>query len=177
MLRQGDKPGLSLCDDGLRSFTPPGGTMTHLHGLMHNLEITVPDGQTNVAGALRTLFPLARRKGLLIVMSDLLEDPADLFRALGMYLHRGFTILLFQVMTDDELHLPAVGTARFTDPEGPGRLDVEPDAIRSAYRAELQSFLDSVSQGAKARRIHYALLSTSTPYQEALSQYLSTRGK
>jgi uncharacterized protein (DUF58 family) len=177
MLRQGDKPGLSLCDDGLRGFTPPGGTMTHLHGLMHNLEKTIPDGQTNVAGALRTLFPLARRKGLLIVMSDLLEDAAELYRALGMYLHRGFTILLFQVLTDEELHLPAVGTARFMDPEGPGRLDVEPDAIRSAYRAELQAFLDEVSHGAKARRIHYALLSTSTPYYEALSQYLTTRGK
>jgi len=177
MLQQGDRPGLSFCDDALRGYLPPRGTLTHLNGLMQNLERTRPGGPTSVVTALQTLFPLARRRGLLIVLSDFLEEPADLFHALGMFLHRGFTVLLFHVLTDEELYLPDTGAARFTDPEGPGALNAEPEAIRAAYRAELQGHLDTLREGAKARRIHYDLLSTSTPYPRALSAYLTTRGR
>lgn len=177
MLQQGDKPGLSLCDEGLRSFLPPRGTFAHLQSLMHGLERTVPYGHTHVANALRTLFPLAKRRGLLIVLSDFLEDPTALFHVLGMFLYRKFSVLLFHVLTEEELYLPGTGAARFTDPEGPGVLSVEPAAIRTAYQAELQTHLDAMSTGAKARRIRYELLTTSTPYYKALSVYLTTRGR
>ncbi|HXG25206.1 MAG TPA: DUF58 domain-containing protein, partial [Chthonomonadales bacterium] len=177
MLQQGDKPGLSLCDDGLRSFLPPRGTLAHLQGLMHGLERTIPSGPTHVSNALRTLFPLAKHRGLLIVLSDFLEDPTALFHVLGMFLHRKFSVLLFHVLTEEELYLPGTGTARFTDPEGPGALTVEPEVIRTAYRSELQAHLDALSTGAKARRIRYDLLTTATPYYKALSAYLTTRGR
>src|SRR5262249_47320736 len=119
---------------------------------------------------------LAKRRGLLVVLSDLLEDPADLFHALGMYLHRGFTVLLFHVLTDEELYLPDAQAARFTDPEGPGVLNVEPEAVRAAYRQELQAHPAAPRKGPKPRRIHYDLMTTSTPYHKALSAYLTTRG-
>ncbi len=176
MLKQGDRPGMAFCDDSLRGYTPPGGTMAHLHTLIHGLEKTIPGGSTNVAGALRTLFPIAKRRGLLIIMSDMLEDSEELFHVLGMYLHRGFTALLFHVLTQDELQLPSASAARFTDPEGPGVLTVEPASIRAAYEAELQAWLDQLSSGAKARGIHYRLMSTATPYHEALRDYLTSRG-
>ena len=69
------------------------------------------------------------------------------------------------------------GAARFADPEGPGLLHVEPDAIRAAYREELQAHLDALREGAKARRIRYDLMTTSTPYHQALSTYLTSRGR
>lgn len=177
MLKQGDRPGLATADDSIRTFIAPGSTLTHLHRLVYGLETTAPGGMTNVARALRTLFPLAKRRGLLIVLSDLLEEPADLFNALSMYLHRGFSVLLFHVLTEDELHLPRAAAARFTDPEGPGVLTVEPAAVRSAYQTEIGRWLGELNGGAKARGIHYRLLSTSTPYHEALRDYLTSRGR
>jgi uncharacterized protein (DUF58 family) len=177
MLKQGDRPGLATCDETLRDYIAPGSTMPHLHRLLHGLERTTTGGQTNVAGSLRSLFPLAKRKGLLIVLSDLLEEPAELFGALSMYLHRGFAVLLFHVLTEDELHLPKASVARFTDPEGSGALNVVPAAIRSAYQREIRAWLEALSGGAKARGIHYRLLSTSTPYHEALRDYLTSRGR
>jgi uncharacterized protein (DUF58 family) len=177
MLQQGDRPGLSLCDASLRSFQPPGGTLRHLQTFMQHLERASPDGETNVAAALRTLFPLARKRGLLIVLSDLLEEPDALFTALGMYRHRGFSVLLFHVLTEEELFLPGKSAARYTDPEGAGVLNVDPESIRGAYRKELQAHLDAVSGGCKARGIHYQLLKTTTPYHEALSAYLTSRGR
>jgi uncharacterized protein (DUF58 family) len=177
MLQQGDKPGLSLCDDNLRSFLPPRGTLAHLQSLMHEIERTTPAGPTSMVRALQALFPLAKRRGLLIVMSDFLEDPVELFHVLGMFLHRKFTILLFQVLTEEELYLPDIGAARFTNPEGAGVLTVEPEAIRAVYHVEIQAHLETLRTGAKARRIHYDLLTTSLPYHRALATYLTTRGK
>lgn len=177
MLKQGDRPGLATCDESLQGFMPPGSTMQHLQRLSLELERTTPGGATNVAGSLRALFPLAKRRGLLIVLSDLLEEPADLFQSLAMYLHRGFAVLLFHVLTEDELRLPEAAAARFTDPEGPCALSVEPAAIRAAYRDEIRAWLDALSGGAKARGIHYRLLSTATPWHEALRDYLTTRGR
>ncbi len=175
MLRQGDKPSVSLCDDTIRSFLPPRGTLRHLHGILHGLERTQPSGPTSVAHALRVLFPLAKRRGLLVVISDFLEDPDGIFDALAMYRHRGFAVLLLQVLTEDELHLPNLGAARFTDPEGPGALNLHPEAIRSAYEQALGAHLDALRMGAKARAIRFEQMTTSTPYYEALSAYLSSR--
>lgn len=177
MLQQGDKPGLAFCDEGLRSYLPPRGTLRHLHGLMSGLEKTSPSGPTNIANSLRQLFPLAKQRGLLVVLSDLLEPPEELFHVLGMYQHRGFTILLLHVLTDEELYLPDTGAARFINPEGPGAINVEPEAIRAAYRAALQAHLDALTNGARARRIHYHRMTTSTPYHQALSDYLTSRGR
>jgi uncharacterized protein (DUF58 family) len=177
MLKQGDRPGLAMCDDSLQGYTPPAGTLTHLHGILHRLETSKAKGGTNVSGALRTLFPIAKRRGLVIVLSDLLEEPDALFSVLGMYLHRGFTVVLFHVLTEEELKLPGASTARFTDPEGPDVLSVDADSIRIAYRSELQGWLDTLSGGAKARGIHYHLLSTSSAYHEALRTYLTSRGR
>lgn len=177
MLKQGDRPGLATCDEALRAYIAPGGSMPHLHRVLHGLETAQAGGATNVAASLKALFPLARRRGLLVVMSDLLEDPADLFHSLSMFLHCGFAVLLFHVLTDDELNLPKAAAARFTDTEGAGAIDAEPAAVRSAYRAEIRAWLDELSSGAKARGIHYRLLSTSTPYHEALRDYLTSRGR
>jgi uncharacterized protein (DUF58 family) len=176
MIQQGDKASLALGAEDLRTFVPPGGTMTHLHSLLHPLETIYPAGPTHLANALRSLFPLARRKGLLVVISDFLEEPEPLFSALSMYTYRGWLVLLLHVLTEVELELPAAnGTLRFLDAEGPGRADADPNALRGAYKAVLQSHLDTLEAQSKARRIHYARMTTATPYDRALERYLTTR--
>lgn len=177
MLQQGDRPGLALCGSSVQGYRPPGGTLRHLHALLADLERASPAGPTDLAGSLCAIFPLLRRRGLLVVLSDLLEAPEDLFRVLAMYTHRGFAVLLMQVLAEEELRLPWPGAARFVDPEGPGVLHVEPDSVRVAYQLELARHLDVLREGAKARGIHYQLVSTGTPFSQALSGYLTSRGR
>jgi hypothetical protein len=143
--------------------------------LLHTLEATHPKGPTNLASVLKLLFSAARRRGLLVVISDFLEEPAPLFQSLGMFTHRGWQVLLLQVLTDSEMDLAGEGTAQFVDPESNDRIDADADAIRSAYRAELDQFLSEMEHQAKARGIHYLRMTTSTPYTEAIERYLSTR--
>jgi uncharacterized protein (DUF58 family) len=175
MIQQGDKASLALGASSLNTFVPPGGTITHLHGMLNHLERTQPDGETALANAVKGLFALTRQRGLLVVVSDFLEEPDPLFDALAMYTYRGWQILLLHVLTETELNLPGSGPQNYLDAETPGRLDADPDSLRAAYQSELQEWLQSLETQAKARGIHYSRMTTATPYDQALERYLTTR--
>lgn len=178
MIRQGDRAALALGSARLETFVPPGGTFTHLYTLLSHLETRRPHGDTDLARTLREHFALAGRRGLLVVISDFLQDPDPLFQALSMYTHRGWRVLLFQTLTEMEMELPGgEGPLRYLDAEGPGFAEADPDALRTAYRAELDAFLQTLESQAKARRIHYMRIMTSTPYDRVLERYLSGRGR
>jgi uncharacterized protein (DUF58 family) len=175
MIRQGDKAGLALIDDQLRKFVPPGGTTLTLQQMLVSLERIGPGGPTQLASVLEVIFGIVKRKGLLIVISDFLDDMARVFSALNMFAHKGFSILLFHTLTDDEINLPMAANALFRDPESSREVAVEPDAIRAAYQQEMQSFLSEMESNAKARRMHYHLATTDAPYHHALEAFLTAR--
>lgn len=178
IIQQGDKASLALGGSDLQQYLPPGGSITHLHSLLQMLEKALPEGPTQLSTVLKTLFVVTRRRGLLIVISDFLEDPETLFRALSMFTHRGWQVLLLHVLTEAEMELPGMGgTRRYRDSEGPGVAEADPDALRPAYQAELQAWLDTLETEARARRIQYARMTTVTPYDRALERYLTSRVK
>jgi uncharacterized protein (DUF58 family) len=175
MVQQGDKTSLALGDESLRHFIPPGGTALNLQQILISLERTTPGGQTRLADTLQTLFGVIKRKGLLVVMSDFLDETDRIFSALNMFAHKGFSVLLFHILSDEELNLPKVGSALFHDIESPAHAAAEPDSIREAYRAEIQAFVREMEMNAKARKMHYQLASTADPYHKALEAYLTAR--
>jgi uncharacterized protein (DUF58 family) len=175
--RQGDKASLALGNNALRSFIPAGGTPQNLQRILVTLERATPEGETGLANTLKNLFGAIRRKGLLIVVSDFLDDPDQLFSSLSMFTHKGFSVLLFHVLSEEELRLPNVESALFQDMESDLFAVAEPEAIRIAYQAEIEAFLHSLETNAKARRMHYRLATTSTPYYDALEAYLTVRNR
>lgn len=175
IIRQGDKASLALGDERLQQFIPAGSTVHSLQRILTALERTTPQGQTRLADTLETLFGVIKRRGLLVVVSDFLDDTDRVFKSLGMFAHRGFATLLFQVLSEDELQLPQVENALFRDMESPAVAAAEPDAIRGAYQAEIGAFLREIEMNAKARRMHYQLASTADPYHKALEAYLTAR--
>ena len=108
--------------------------------------------------------------------SGTLAGPLGWFSALSMFTHKQFEIILFHVLHDDELHLPEVDHARLVDLEGHRWLTVEPPVIREAYEREFGTYLEQMRRQARARRIDYNLITTSTPYNKALERYLAVRG-
>lgn len=175
IVQQGDKASAALGGDKLQTFVPPGGTPQNLQRILVALERAAPGGPTGLAPTLKALFGAIKRKGLLVVVSDFLDDLDPIFAALGMFAHKGFSILLFQVLTDAEHNLPAVDNALFQDMESTAFSIAEPHAIRAAYQAEVKAFLHELESKAKARRIHYHLATTSEPYYQALEAYLTVR--
>ena len=105
MISKNDRVSLTLFDEGIRKFLPPGSTRSHLNDLLTTLENNQPGSGTSIIETLARAHPLLKRRGTLVLLSDFFCDPADLFRALNPYLHRGFRIHLFHLLDPAELDL------------------------------------------------------------------------
>ena len=175
MLHQGDKAALGLFADELRTYLPPGGTRRHLFEMVRHLENVTPQNTTGAAKALEQCAGFIRKRGRLIVVSDFLTPPAPLLDALSQFLHRGFNILLLQVLDPDELELPDQAVAKFVDLESGEEIEVDADELRAAYRRRVDETLRQLAREAEARRIEYQLVKTSAPYTAALEAYLGFR--
>ena len=179
MIRQGDKAAIGLFADGMIDQVPPGGTKRHIHRLLQMLERPpVPGRRTNIPRALQQVAAQMRKRGRIVILSDFLGTDVDaMFDALGQFLHRGFEVMILQVLDPDELDLPAVNVARFRDMETHQEVQVEPEEIRAAYQRELKAFTGGIRQHAMCRRITYEMVSTKAPYLEAIEAYMGFRRK
>jgi len=175
MIKQGDKVGLTQFSDRIDFHVPPGGTFSHLYKILNVLERCLPGNKTSIAGVLRRSFGMFRRRGLLVVISDFLDDPDEIFKALNLYIHRRFEIILFHVFHQFEIDLPPVPSANFIDAETGELLTCLPADIKSSYDTKLGEYLEKMSSLSRARGIDYNFISTQTEYQSALQKYLMRR--
>ncbi len=164
VISKNDRVSLTLFDDGIRRFLPPGSTRKHLNDLLNTLETNKPGSGTSLTGALARAHPLLKRKGTLVILSDFFTAPAALFSALNPYLHRGFRVHLFHLLDPSELTLDDRGLSRFVDMETGDQLTLHPHAFRDAWRGELLAHTRTLRALATARRTDYALTSTADPY-------------
>ena len=176
MVKQGDKVSLTLFDEKVRAHVPPGGTFPHLYKILSILEKQKAGGKTSVARVLRDAFPLCQRKGLIILISDLLDEPSEIFSALNMYRHRNFEIILMHVLHKYEYRLPPLDNVKFIDSETGESISSKPSEIREVYDAEIREYIRTIASYASARKIDYHLITTDTPYSVALQKYLLRRG-
>lgn len=175
MIRQGDKASLTLFSTEVSSFLKPGGTRRHLFDIANELEKVRPSSRTGMEEAMQECAALFRKRGRVVILSDLHCDVDRLFDALGQFAHRGFDILLLQIVDPDELNLPDVQLARLVDAETGQEVQVEPDEIRDLYRRQMKEWVDALSAQASACRIQHSLVSTRNPYIEAIEAYLGFR--
>ncbi len=164
VIRGGDRVSLQLFDRKIRTFIPPGSTGTHLNGLLNLLERNRPGERTSLAESLRSSFPLLKRRGILIVVSDFFDDPAAIFAALGPYLHRGFKVFLFHVLTPAELELEGRGLVAFNDLETGQRVIAHTEDVREGYRFALGRHMDALRDLATRRNVDYTIARTDTHF-------------
>lgn len=177
MIRQGDKAALGLFSDTLRHWSPPGGTRRHLHDLVTVLERVRPDEGTGIVGALDQCAGVFKKRGRLVVLSDLAVEVEPLFQALSRYVHRGYQILLLQVLDPDELELPAASVARYVDMESGEHVEVDTEELRAGYRERMRGHIADIAREAVARGIEHRVVDTAKPYTAALEACLALRGR
>ena len=176
-IKQGDKVGLTLFDSNIKYHIPAGSTYSHLYKILNQLEKNRVGQTTSVAKVLRESFPLFKRRGILILISDMLDDPEEIFGALDMYIHKNFEVVLFHVLHKHELELPDVASVNFIDAETRQKMTSIPADIRKSYNKHFNEYIDSIASTAQSRKIDYQLFSTETPYQLALQNYIAGRRK
>lgn len=175
ILRQQDAVGCVAFDDQARSVVPQRTRRNHLDSLVQALDAGDPSNKTDLEQILRSTAETYPRRGLMVLVSDLLVEREGLFRGLRLLRSHGHDVMVFHVMDDDELDFPFNGATRFEGLESPTHLRCNPRALRAEYLAALSEYLDEVRRGCARHNTDYALLRTSQPLDAALSSYLSNR--
>ena len=176
LFRQQDAVGLALFDTRIRRHIPPRAKPGHLRVLLQTLQDARPGGETALGPVLRELAPRLHRRGLLILISDLFDDPARLLPALAHLRHARHELIVFQVLHPDELEFPFGGWVRFDSLERSGmRVLADAALIRQAYREALGRFRAALVDACRRHRIDFATFDTGRPCTDALASYLATR--
>ncbi len=134
-----------------------------------------PTERTDLGRAIESAAPLMKRKGLVILFSDLLDDPAPVVKSLRHLKHRGQDVIVFQILDPAELRFPFKGPRLFEDPETHLVVSADPDVVRRAYVDKLRALLRAYRRELRSFDIEHLLLDTSTPYQKALLKFLLYR--
>ncbi len=173
--RQRDAVGLTILDRGVRGRLPPKSTAEHLNGLLHVLETTEPQGTTELGRGLEAVASTMRR-GLVVVVSDFLVDLDAALRAIAQLRHRGSDVIAFHLLDPAEEQLPFAGWTIFRDPERPAAT-VRYDArqVRAIYQDKLLAHREGLARGCRSAGVDYALVRTSTPFEQSLSSFLERR--
>lgn len=175
VLKQGDAVGLAVFGERLREFIPARRASSHLKVILETLEKVKPEGQTHFRRVTVELSALIKRRSLLILLSDLLDEDEALPRALHYLQKRGHDLLVLQILDPDELNFPFSLPSVFLDMEENASLPVEPESLRSSYRQRVERFLRECKRACGQAGAHYFLLTTETDMVKGLGLYLSWR--
>lgn len=168
LVSQSDAAGLMLFNDGPGKFFPPTGSLDGLRPLLLALEEVKPAGRSKIDAALHRLAEQIQRRSLIILISDLLQDPAQIVPGLQHLHHNKHEILVLQPLDPAEITLQFGGLSELRDLETGDRLPVHADEVREAYAQEVQKFLDEIRRGCLGCLADYRLIDTRTPVEETL---------
>ncbi len=176
MLHQQDAVGLVTFDDEMRRYIPPRSRPSHLRVLLEEMEQTEPGGETSLSNVLHYVAERIRRRGLVILISDCFDDVDALVSGLHHFRHRKHEVILMHVMAREELTFPFRKWSQFRCLEAPSlRLMLDPASVRDEYLRRITAFLAELKRRCGEMEIDYVQLDTSTPYDDALLQYLAFR--
>ena len=175
ILHQQDAVGCVTFDEKIRQAVPIRTRSNHILSIVEALNQVKPAEKTDMLAILRGVAESAPRRGLIVLVSDLLGDRAGLFKGLKLLRQRGNDTLVFHVLDEDELEFPFAGPQRFEGLESPDFLNCNPRALRDGYLAALQQFLDEVRRECARNAVDYMLVRTGQPLDSALATFLSHR--
>jgi uncharacterized protein (DUF58 family) len=173
--RQGDAAGLTTYGETLRQFLPSRGGQAHLRAVLLALGRETPSGAADAGAALARTVDLLKRRGLLVIVSDLYDEDEGVERALKRAAHIGHEVAVFHVLTRAELDLPFRGDVDIEDPETGRRVLTNGAAVARAYREAFAAFLERWRSRCAAYGIDYVRVFTDEPLDAALRGYLRRR--
>lgn len=175
LLRQGDTVGLIAFDQVIRSRLAPRGGRRHWYELARSLMAAEGTGRTDTGPALRDVAMRLRRRGLVILLSDLLVDAEGTRVALRFLRHLGHEVLVFHLLDPGERELPGIGDARFVDPESGEEVPISVADLRTEYRRAVDDAIREWRDTLVPQTIDYELVETDQPMALALRAYLHKR--
>ena len=175
LLRQRDAVGCVTFDESVRDVVPVRSRRNHIESIVNALNIDQPKEKTSIERALSDVAKSQPRRGMIVLISDLLTDVDATAKALKLLRQRGHDLLVFHVMDDDELDFPFSGPVRFEGLESDDYLNCNPRSLRNAYLSAVDDFLSTMRRFCATQSIDYKLIRTSQPLDVVLSTFLGAR--
>ncbi|HEV2471333.1 MAG TPA: DUF58 domain-containing protein [Chthonomonadales bacterium] len=175
LMQQRDAVGLATFDSAVRQYIPPSSTSAHLRLLLETLERAGSRPSTGLGATLHDIAERVRRRGLIILLSDLLAPPQEILHGLQHFRHRKHEVIVFHVLDRDELSFPFKETALFEGMEREEPLTAEPNALRREYLRALTQHITALKGGCRELGMDYQQLVTDESPEIALSRYLAQR--
>ena len=175
LLMQQDAVGLVTFDRRIRRVLPPRSVRSHLNVILRELGTSESASDTNLSGVLHEMAERIQRRGLIVVLSDLLDDPEQVLLSLKHFRHRKHEVLVFHILDPKEQDLSFTRPTRFVDVESGEEMAADPRLIRSAYRDRMSLFVDRYRRGCRESRIDYVEIDTIQAFDRALFAYLAKR--
>ena len=175
LVNQGDAAGISVCAEKLQLEIPPSRRPAHLERIFSALDSIAPSGETGLAEALHAIASKAPRRSFVVILSDLLTDTAPLANALRHLQQQKHDVSVFHLMDPAEIHFDFERPHRFVDMENNNSIVAEPELIAEEYQIALEAFLQSVRRECAEARCDYRLVTTDTPVESLLREFLTAR--
>ncbi len=176
MIHQQDAVGLATFDTSLRRYIPARSRASHLRVILAELAGTEPGEETSVAEIFHDLADRVRRRGLIVIISDLFDNVDEILNALHHFRYRRHEVLLLHVMAEEELTFPFERWSIFENLERAGhRIPLDPLSLRSEYLGRVRDFIRRLEIGCGQMNIDYVQMSTRQNFDIALAHYLAQR--
>lgn len=172
---QQDSVGLVIYDDQVRHWLPSKGGSRHIRHFLDALSSHQPAGRTDTGKALEALAEGMARRGLVMMISDLLDAPEAVFRALAHFRRRGHDVVLVQVLDPAELNLPFDGVSDFIDMETGERLEADAALVRRSYCEAIGAAIENFRARCGALRVDFRIATTDRAPTDFLTELLASR--
>ncbi len=177
MLGQRDSVGLVVFDRGIREFLSPASARPHLNVLLKTLSRVSAGGETRTRDTFHQLAGRIRRRGLILLLSDLLTDPMDVVRGLRYFRHQNHEVVVFHVLDPGELDLEIGPEVIYRDLETGEEIQALPGEISEGYRDGMEELIGFYKGELRDSMIDYHLIRTDVPFYEGLLDYLRKRSR
>jgi uncharacterized protein (DUF58 family) len=172
---QKDASGLVIYNEDISEYIPPKATSQNLKLILTRLSQIKAQGKTNTAFALNKIAEKIRRRGLVIIFSDLFDDQDAVISALKHFRYKKNEVIVFQILDPMEMSFAIDSPTIFKDMETEKELLSQPLSVLKSYQEAVRTFLDNYKRACRSNNIEYVLLSTKTPFDTALLEYLNKR--
>lgn len=172
---QKDASGLVIYEEGIKSFIPPKATSQNLKQILTTLSNIQSSGQTNTASSLNAVAERIKRRGLVVIFSDLFDDQQAVINALKHFRYKRNEVIVFQVLDPLEMNFAIDSPTIFKDLETNKEMLSQPISVINDYQDAVKEFIENYKTSCLANNIDYVLISTDTPFDTALMEYLNKR--
>ncbi len=175
LLEQQDSVGMALFDDTIRKSIPDSSHPSHKKLLLHEIEVCEPSGKTMAGRVFHELAERFHRRGMVIIISDLFDDPQRILAGLKHFRHKQHEVIVLHVLDPFEREFPFSNLTLFKGMEQLPQVFAEPLSLKKEYLAALDEHCRTLQRGCRQNRIDFVPLTTTDSLDVALSSYLAMR--